>query len=134
LYEHGLAGAAAAPPDPVQAWAWYQRGADIGDPNALARLAARAESVALTEPDSQRRNSQLLRAFEFYAAASERARSEDWPDDAWRTWRLRRATLARLLAHDGWMPQVVASFDSVRHRWAPTRWQSIKAALPISGD
>jgi hypothetical protein len=48
----------------------------------------------------------LLSAFRFYAAAAERARDAAWPDEAWRHWRYRRATLARLLAREGMMGQV----------------------------
>jgi hypothetical protein len=55
----------------------------------------------------------LLRAFRFYAAAAERAHDEDWPDEAWRHWRYRRATLARLLAREGMMSQVANAYTSV---------------------
>ena len=45
-----------------------------------------------------------------YAAAADRARYEDWPDDAWKHWRYRRATLARLLAREGMMQQVADAY------------------------
>jgi len=74
----------------------------------------------------------LLRAFRFYAAAAERAHDEAWPDEAWRHWRYRRATLARLLAREGMMDQIADAYMSVReqvisHR--PTLWEEIKAKL-----
>jgi hypothetical protein len=56
----------------------------------------------------------LLSAFRFYAAAAEHARDEAWPDEVWRHWRHRRATLARLLARDGMMSQVADEYSSVR--------------------
>ena len=58
----------------------------------------------------------LLRAFRFYAAAAERAHDEDWPDEAWRGWRYRRATLARLLAREGMMTQVADAYTSVHEQ------------------
>ena len=51
LYEHGVsrAGTKDEPllaPDEARAWSWYQKGADTREPNALARLAQRADSAA----------------------------------------------------------------------------------------
>jgi TPR repeat protein len=100
LYEFGARG------DQAAAWVWYQRGADAGEPNALARFAEREENEALTETDPSRRKAELLQAYTRYAAAAERAREEDWPEDAWKNWRYRRASLARLLAKEGMMQQV----------------------------
>jgi hypothetical protein len=57
-------------------------------------------------------------SFEYYAAACERARVEDWPDDAWRGWRYRRASLARLLASKGLMRDVADLYAGVRKRYA----------------
>jgi WD40 repeat protein/serine/threonine protein kinase/TPR repeat protein len=138
LYEYGVRGAEAAatkPPkhDLRQAWSWYQKGADVGEPNALARFAERAERSALTA-DPTNRNGLLLQAFRFYAAAAERAHEEDWPDDAWRHWRYRRASLARLLASEGLMQQVAAAYTAVREQTtprAPTRWEQIKSMLHL---
>jgi hypothetical protein len=59
------------------------------------------------------RNADLLQAFRLYAAAAERAHKEDWPDDAWKHWRYRRASLARLLAQDGLMQQVADGYREV---------------------
>jgi hypothetical protein len=56
----------------------------------------------------------LLTAFARYAAAAEEARHEDWPDDTWRSWRYRRASLARVLARDGFMYDVASTYESVR--------------------
>jgi WD40 repeat protein/TPR repeat protein len=100
-------------PDLAKAWSWYQKGADAGEPNALARFAERDERNALDETDQPKRNALLLRAFSYYAAAAERAKNEAWPDDAWRHWRYRRATLARLLAREGLMQQVADAYASV---------------------
>jgi WD40 repeat protein/serine/threonine protein kinase len=107
LYEAGAPGAAVRfQADPAQAWAWYQKGADTGEPTALARFGDRDEQSALTAQAPSKAHALLLSAFRFYAAAAERARDEAWPDEAWRHWRYRRATLARLLAREGMMGQV----------------------------
>ena len=119
LYEHGVPGAAeAAPvarqPDLSKAWSWYRKGADIGEPNALARFGERDDASAVTESSPQKKNALLLKAFASYAAAAQRAQIEDWPDDAWEDWRYRRATLARLLAREGMMPEVADAYMAVR--------------------
>jgi TPR repeat protein len=111
-------------PDSARAWAWYQRAADVGEPRALARFAARAEDAAVSEDDAAKRSALLLESFRYYAAASERSRIEDWPNDAWRDWRYRRATLARLLAREGMMREVAAAYDDVRRAYTslPHAW------------
>jgi TPR repeat protein len=124
LYENRLlASYAAAPgtlqPDLAKAWVWYQKGADVGEPNALARFAEQDESNAGAETDRSKQNVLLLHAFRLYAAAAERAHNEDWPDEAWRNWRYRRATLARLLAREGMMQQVADAYSEIRAQWAP---------------
>jgi hypothetical protein len=118
LYEHGLQGhgnfaSVSFQPDASEAWLWYRLGADAGEPNALARFAEREESTALAATEPAVRNAELLQAFRLYAAAAERAREEDWPDDAWKHWRYRRASLARLLAQDGMMQQVADAYASM---------------------
>jgi eukaryotic-like serine/threonine-protein kinase len=117
LLEYGLqsvdAAGAASQAETAKAWSWYQKGADVGEPNALARFAERAEKKALAQTDASARNAHLLQAFMFYAAAAEGAHREDWPDDAWRHWRYRRASLARTLAEDGMMQQVAAAYRDV---------------------
>jgi TPR repeat protein len=116
LYENGVHGsgtaaAVALRPDLSKAWSWYQKGADAGEPNALARFAEREEQNAVAETDpSKRNNALLLHALRFYAAAAERAHEEDWPDDAWRNWRYRRASLARVLAQGGRMREVADAY------------------------
>jgi hypothetical protein len=55
-------------------------------------------------------------AFRYYAAAAESAKTEDWPDDVWKNWRYRRATLARLLARVGMMQQVADSYSQIHQR------------------
>jgi WD40 repeat protein len=132
IYEVGVSGSeATAPwklqPDPAKAWSWYKKGADAGEPNALARFAEREERNALAQPDSSQRNALLLQAFRFYTAAAERAHDEDWPDDYWKQWRYRRATLARLLASEDMMQQVADAYQTERDKWTPherTVWQT----------
>jgi eukaryotic-like serine/threonine-protein kinase len=121
LYENGYiapgtSAGGGGPHAPSKAWQWYGKGADLGEPHALARFAEREEADALAQYDLPARNPSLLRAFEFYAAAAERAREESWPDDAWKYWRCRRATLARLLAQDGMMLQVAEAYAAVIDR------------------
>ena len=105
-------------PDHALAWTWYQKGADSGEPNALARFAAREDADAQAESDAGKKLAEELMSFEYYAAACERARVEDWPDDAWRGWRYRRASLARLLASKGLMRDVADLYAGVRKRYA----------------
>jgi WD40 repeat protein/serine/threonine protein kinase len=124
LYEQGVGGSEGGKtpllPDPTQAWLWYAMGAAAGEPNALARLAERDEVTANAR----------LQSFSNYAAAAERARREDWPDDAWRDWRYRRASLARLLAREGMMQEVAKEYAEVRARYAPrpTIWRRLLSA------
>jgi hypothetical protein len=124
IYEIGLPIAAAgADPkgqiDLAKAWFWYQKGADAGEPNALARFAERDEDTALAENSITKRNSLLLQAFTRFAAAAKRAQDENWPDDAWKSWRHRRATLARLLAREGMMQQVADVYRTVLVQFVP---------------
>ena len=115
-------------PDEPRAWSWYQRAADAGDPNALGRFAQREADLADASTDAPQRKRHLLASFRFYAAAAERARMEDWPDDAWRDWRYGRASLARGLAQEGMMQEVAAAYDSVRRQYSPpshSLWQRV---------
>jgi hypothetical protein len=118
MYELGLPGASAGvdtklPVNDAMAWYWYQKGADIGEPNSVARFAERDEKIALAERSSPKKNSLLLRAFTRFAAAAKLAHDENWPADAWKFWRYRRATLARVLAREGMMPQVADAYKTV---------------------
>ena len=139
FYEYGwqasdAAGAVAFHADASKAWQWYQKGADAGEPNALARFAERDETSAIAEEDVSRRNALLLRAFTHYAAAAEYAHREDWPDDAWKNWRYRRATLARLLAREGMMQQVADAYSAILEQPPPperTWWKRIKSRLNL---
>jgi TPR repeat protein len=106
-------------PDAARAWAWYQKAADSAEPNALARFAERADDAAFSETDRARKKEYRLDSFRHYAAAAERARIEDWPDEAYRIWRYRRASLARLLADEGMMREIADAYDEVRKRYAP---------------
>jgi TPR repeat protein len=133
LYESGVPDAGVKfQPDPAQAWAWYQKGANAGEPTALARFGERDEQSALTVRDPSKAHALLLRAFRFYATAAERAHDEAWPDEAWRGWRYRRATLARLLAREGMMSQVADAYTTVREQMishTPAVWEELKANL-----
>jgi WD40 repeat protein/serine/threonine protein kinase len=106
-------------PDLSKAWVWYQKGADAGEPNALAHFAERAEIAALTEPDPQKTNADLLNAFRYYAAAAQFAHEKDWPEDAWKHWRYRRASIARLLEREGMMQQVADAYREVLDKVTP---------------
>ncbi|MDE2051159.1 MAG: hypothetical protein KGJ72_09085 [Gammaproteobacteria bacterium] len=79
----------------------------------MARLAEHEEEIAYSAHASSGDSEHLLEAFRYYAAAAQQARREDWPDDAWKSWRYQRASLARRLAHDGLMKQVAAMYDGV---------------------
>lgn len=116
LYEHGVSqgtGAQAVPADLTQAWGWYEKGAAAADPSALARLGDRDDGKALSATDPAAKQAALLAAFRYYAAAAGRARTADWPEDAWRDWRYRRASLARVLAREGMLDAVAAQYDQV---------------------
>jgi TPR repeat protein len=124
LYEHGVPRSNADAhvwfrPDAANAWSRYQKGADVGEPYALARFAERDERNAITENDPSKRNALLLEAFRFYAAAAERAYDAGWPDDTWQSWRYRRATLARLLARQDLMQEVADAYITIRDTWPP---------------
>jgi hypothetical protein len=122
LYEHGGAAQArdkSSGSDEARAWLWYRRAADAGEPSALARFAEKADEAALSANSAAERRSRFLEAFEFYATAADRAWAERWPDDAWRDWRYRRASLARLLAREGLMREVAHVYDGVRARHPP---------------
>jgi WD40 repeat protein/serine/threonine protein kinase len=124
LYERGG--------DERVAWQWFQKAADAGQPDALVRFALRAETAAYGAADSERRDQMLLEAFKFYAAAAGRARDEDWPDETWRNWRYRRASLARLLARDGKMKQVADVYEAARIQYSPATpgaWHRFAVAI-----
>jgi hypothetical protein len=58
---------------------------------------------------------------------------EDWPDDAWRDWRYRRASLARVLALAGMMQEVAEEYARVRARYLPrqpTAWERLFSTSP----
>jgi WD40 repeat protein len=136
LYEGAGSGLAVAPAgigrDLRRAFDWYDKGARAGEPSALARLAAAAEDAALAAPGPAQRRAHLLDAFRCFAAAAERARLDDWPDEAWRNWRFRRASLARVLAAEGVMADVAQAYAGVRGRYASsarTLGQRVAAAI-----
>jgi TPR repeat protein len=121
FYEHGVRRARGdrgfwLEPDPARASAWYRKAADVREPNALALFAERADAAASRETDAAKIHSLQRESFRLYAAAVERARIEDWPLEAYRGWRYRRASLARLLAREGMMPEVAATYGAVLTR------------------
>jgi len=118
-------------PDNPRAWSWYQRAAAAGEPNALARFADRDDAAAYAEEDAAKKYSMWLESFRYYARASQRDRSEDWPDEAWRNWRYHRASLAHLLARAEMTREVADAYNDVLKEYAPqpTRWQRVTALL-----
>jgi dipeptidyl aminopeptidase/acylaminoacyl peptidase len=117
LYERGVPAAGAdgkyvLAPDATRAWAWFQKGVDAGEPNALARFAEKFAGAATSADSAATRNVQLLEAFARYATAAERARRQEWPDDVWKPWRYRRASLARVLARRGMMREVAQAYGA----------------------
>ncbi len=110
-------------PDKSLAWNWYRQGAGAGEPYALARVAEGEFTLAAgqTSTASGDRLAHLLNSFRYYAAAAERARSEDWPDEIWAAWRYRRASLARILAREGMIRQVGDAYSSIRSRYPAAR-------------
>jgi WD40 repeat protein/tRNA A-37 threonylcarbamoyl transferase component Bud32 len=136
LYEHGVLRAVdiheyLLAPDNAQAWLWYRRAADAGEPNALARFAERLDEAASAEANVFKKGAIWLESFKYYAAAVERARIEDWPEEAWRNWRYRRASLAHLLARQGKMREVAEVYKEVSEQYAPppTPWKKLFAFL-----
>jgi WD40 repeat protein/TPR repeat protein len=124
LFEQGVHGSdpgsgIVLAPDLSRAWLWYQKGANAREPNALSRFAQRDEAKALAESSAQSTDALLLQAFRYYTIAVERARDQGWPDDVWKNWRYRRATLARLLALEGMMQQVADAYSAARSPDAP---------------
>jgi TPR repeat protein len=120
-----------------RAWQWYQKGSEVGEPNANARLAERDEERALAEDDPLTKDTLLLGAFKLYAFAAERATEDAWPEDSWRQWRYRRASLARLLAKRGKMSEVghVYADVLVTSKSQPQKfWAEIFAKLRLIGD
>jgi TPR repeat protein len=124
LYEHGVsqgAGAQVVAADPKQAWGWYEKGAAASEPSALARLGERDDGKALDAVDPSAKQAALLAAFRYYAAAAGRARNADWPADAWRDWRYRRASLARVLARGGMLDAVAVRYDDVLREYGAVK-------------
>ncbi len=120
LYEHGVLRTGTPNdfllvPDSGKAWSWYRKAADAGEPNSLARFAEKSDA------DAMGASSSLMDSFKYYAAAAERCRVEDWPIDAWRNWRYRQASLARILAREGMTEEVVRVYEEIRQRYAPPR-------------
>jgi WD40 repeat protein/serine/threonine protein kinase len=139
LYEHGVTRSGESSeyvllPDEAMSWSWYRIGADAGEPKSLQRYADKEQQAASVEADIARRRAHWLASFRYYAAAAERARIEEWPDEAWRNWRYSRASLARLLAREGMMREIADAYADVRRQYATpaTTWQRLTSFLGIS--
>ncbi len=90
------------------------RGAPVGEPTELARVAEHDEQQSRSATTAATRDALLLHAFTLYAAATARAQAEDWPNDALKDLRYRRASLARVLAKDGMMRQVADAYAGIK--------------------
>jgi TPR repeat protein len=140
LYESGVGAGTDRTPqvlaaDRAQAWSWYLKAAQVAQPSALARLGEEEDAAAYATRDTPRRDAHLCSALGLYTAAAESARLEDWPDAAWKNWRYRRASLARLLAREGMMGEVAGVYDlAVRRPSLPlesgTRGDLVRRGCP----
>lgn len=74
---------------------------------ALGREARQVEQREDPNESGPNRRARLLRAFALYVAACRAAEAAGEPEDGWRESRFRRASLARLLAGEGFMNEVV---------------------------
>jgi hypothetical protein len=124
LYEHGVTRVENRDgylllPDMTRAWLWYRKAAESHEPNALARFGEQADEAAFVAKTAAERSAHFLEAFRYFASAAARAQGEGWPDDAWRRWRYRRASLARLLARAGMMQEVADVYETIRLQNAP---------------
>jgi WD40 repeat protein/TPR repeat protein len=138
LYEHGVRTSDrhtyVLSPDSRRAWFWYQRGYDAAEPNSTARFADRALSSTIGGPSGPRRTSHLLRALEDYTAASECARKDGWPEPLWIEWRYRRASLARILAHEQQMAQAAEAYVTGASRCpdrSPHAWDHFTSLISL---
>jgi TPR repeat protein len=138
LYEHGVtrveSDGCLLLPDTNRAWLWYLKAAESHEPNALARFGEQADEAAFVAKTAAERNAHFLDAFRYFASAAARAQGEGWPDDAWRRWRYRRASLARLLARAGMMQEVADVYETIRLQNAPppaTVWNRLAAFVGV---
>ncbi len=116
LYEHGVRtadGRQVLAPDPARSASWLDRAVKAGEPGAIAHAAGRDERAALDAVKPGDRTAILLKAFQGYALAARRAQREGWPDETWRDWRYRRASLARVLARKGDMSALADAYRDV---------------------
>jgi hypothetical protein len=81
-------------------------------PQALAKVAANAERRALAASTPAAAQAGFAQALCDYALAAIRAEADDWPDDRWRGWRYRRASLARLLAARGALGAAASAYGA----------------------
>ena len=100
-------------PDPARSASWLDRAVKAGEPGAIAHAAGRDERAALDAVKPGDRTAILLKAFQGYALAARRAQREGWPDETWRDWRYRRASLARVLAREGDMSALADAYRDI---------------------
>jgi hypothetical protein len=96
-------------------------------------LCEQAYDNAYSAKTLSQRNTYLLEAFRLFALAATQAEGEHWPDDSYRQWRHRRASLARLLARAGLMQDVADTFAAVVARKTPQTqnlWQRLTNRNP----
>lgn len=102
-------------------------------PNTWAKLGEQAYDSAYNAKTPAQRNAYLLEAFRLFALAATQAEGEHWPEDSWREWRHRRASLARLLARAGMMQDVADTFAAVVEHKTPQSqnlWQRLTNRNP----
>ncbi len=109
LYEQGAPGLSA---DSAKAQHWLKLGVDSLEPEALGRFAEQTEAAAALAVAQSEKHHLLLKALASYTLASEQARLQAWPDAVYKAWRYRRATLARVLAKEGLLREVVETYAS----------------------
>lgn len=98
-----------------------QKAASHATPVPASTFAIRAEALELAGESSATGLSAaaLLVAFRDYAVAARSAQEQGWPQSRWRTWRYRRASIARLLAREGMTRQVVDAYRAALRNWRP---------------
>ena len=91
-----------------------RRARAAGEPQSLARIAKRFDDAALSAGDDANCCQKLLDAFARYAEAADRAAAEDSADDLWRSWRYRRAFLARVLPNEAMKQNAAQPYTNAR--------------------
>jgi len=132
LYEHEsstVSSPSSMKPQPGEGWSWYQKGAALREPNALARFAQRIEDGTQQELGEVNQNEALLHALQLYAAAVASSSHNDWPAVVSEHWQYRRASLARYLALQGMMQEAADAYVKGRNISAPDEQRGTSLAL-----